>query len=231
MKKTPSLAVILFLTCSAHAQTFISKAGLTLSSIATDDDSDQKIQPGFTIGAAFNFRTSEIFSVQSELTFIQKGGKSERREEEPILSYVQKGKVSLNYLEIPVLLKATFGESTKFFLNAGPSIGIGLNGKFESKITINSILLNAPLTETSDGKVKFGEAPEEEEEDIVYIDNRLDFGLQLGAGVIIADKVVIDLRYGMGLTSMNDKTESEDNKAQNRVIQFTLGVPIQFKNK
>jgi hypothetical protein len=230
MKKIPSLVLFLFLTGSACAQTFIPKAGLTLCRIATENDKEQKFKPGFTIGAAFNFRASEIFSVQPELSFIQKGGKSDWREDGP-WSYVLKEKVSLNYLEIPVLLKATFGKSTKFFLNAGPSIGIGLGGKFESKITINSIVLNTPVTETSGGKVKFGEAPEEEEADIVYIDNRLDFGLQLGAGVIIADKVVIDLRYGMGLTSMNDKTEGEDNKAQNRVIQFTLGVPIQFKNR
>jgi opacity protein-like surface antigen len=228
MKKILIL-LILFCAWSAHAQTFIPKGGLTLSKIAADDDDGQKFNPGLTIGVAFNLPMSEVFSVQPELSFIQKGGRATASEEFGDFSYSAKSKVSLNYLEIPVLLKATFGESTKFFFTAGPSLGIGLGGKFEIKTTVMD--QNISTSQTFDGKVKFEEEPEEDDEelDVLYVDNRLDFGMQLGAGVIIADKVMIDLRYGLGLSSLNDEVEDEDTKAQNRVIQFTVGVPIKLK--
>jgi hypothetical protein len=228
MKKIP-LLVILFFAWSAHAQTFIPKAGLTLSKVAAENDDAQKFMPGLTIGVAFNFPASDIFSVQPELSFIQKGARSNSNEEFDGVAISAKSKLSLNYIEVPVLLKATVGESTKFFFTAGPSLGIGIGGKFETKFTISDG--GASLSGTYDGKVKFGEAPEEDDEelDALYIDNRLDFGIQLGAGVIIADKVMIDLRYGLGLSNMNDEIEGEDNKAQNRVIQFTVGVPIRLK--
>jgi hypothetical protein len=230
MKKIPLLAILLF-AWSAHAQTLIPKAGLTLSKLASEDSDGQKFNPGFAIGVAFNLPVSEIFSVQPELSFIQKGARSTASQEFDGALLSAKSKVSLNYFEIPVLLKATFGESTKFFFTAGPSLGFGVGGKFETKFTVSDGI-SAPISQTYDGKVKFGETPEDEDDEeleVLYVDNRLDFGVQLGAGVTIADKVMIDLRYGLGLSSLNDEVEGEDRKVQNRVIQFTVGVPIKLK--
>lgn len=230
MKKIP-LLVILFFAWSSHAQTLIPKAGLTLSKIALADDDEQKFNPGLTIGVAFNFPVSEVFSIQPEISFVQKGSKSSISGDLINGTYTSKSKISMNYIEMPVLVKATFGESTKFFFTAGPSLGIGVGGKFEAKFTISEG--SNQISETYDGKVKFGETPQDDDEelDALYFDNRLDFGVQLGAGVTIADKVMIDLRYGLGLSRLNDKIEDFDfdNKAQNRVIQLTVGVPIRLK--
>src|SRR5688500_1346468 len=75
MKKILTL-VLLFFVWSAHAQTFIPKAGLTHSHIADEYDDGQKLNPGLVIGVAFNLPASEVFSVQPEISFIQKGRKS-----------------------------------------------------------------------------------------------------------------------------------------------------------
>src|SRR5687768_6795668 len=136
MKKILPLA-ILFFVWSAHAQTLIPKAGLTHSHIAAEYDDGQRLNPGLVVGVAFNFPASEVFSVQPEISFIQKGRKSSYSGDMFIGTYSSESKISMNYIEMPVLVNATFGESTKFFFTAGPSFGIGLGGKYETKFTFS----------------------------------------------------------------------------------------------
>jgi len=51
----------------------------------------------------------------------------------------------------------------------------------------------------------------------------MDIGLQRGGGVLIDGKVFIEARYGLGLTDLSD-----DVTAKNRVIQFTVHLPLSF---
>ena len=69
--------------------------------------------------------------------------------------------------------------------------------------------------------VKFGDG---EDEETLYVEKKTDFGLQFGGGVIIAEKVMIDLRYGAGLSTL-----FEDESVKNNVLQFTVGIPINLK--
>jgi len=70
-------------------------------------------------------------------------------------------------------------------------------------------------------KVKFGDG---DDDGIVYFSNQIDFGVQFGGGVLIAGKVMVDVRYGLGLTKFTD-----DVKAKNGGFQFTVGVPISLQ--
>lgn len=197
MKRLVFTGAFIMIACCAFSQTIIPKAGVTLSKFGGSDIEDAKFNLGFTLGVGFNFPIGEgAFSLQPELNFIQKGAKYEEGD------YSEK--LKLNYLEIPILAKATFGEVTKFYVNVGPSLGYGLNGKVKVK--------EGSLEEDFD--VNFGDEVDE-------IEKRMDVGLQLGAGVIIAEKIMIDLRYGLGLTSLN-----EESKVKNNVLQFTVGVPL-----
>lgn len=193
-------AFALFVSLS-FSQTIIPKAGITLSKWAGEDVSGADSKLGFTLGLGFNFPVGTgPISIQPELNFAQKGFKASEDNET--------AKMTTSYLEVPVLIKATFGEATKFYLNAGPSLGIGLGGKLKVK--------SGSVEESVD--VKFGDP---KQEDVWYIEKRTDFGLQLGGGVLIAEKVMIDLRYGLGLSTMY-----EDAKIKNNVFQFTIGVPL-----
>ena len=190
------------------AQSLIPKAGATFSKLGGSDVEDQKFNIGFTLGMGFNLPLgSGPMSIQPELNFIQKGSKASLE----IFNTTYSSTLKLNYLEVPVLVKATFGAGTKFYFNAGPSIAIGMGGKL--KTTYNS------TTEKAD--VKFGEG---DDEDVVYVEKKTDFGLQFGGGVIIAEKVMIDLRYGAGLSTL-----FEDESVKNNVLQFTVGIPINLK--
>ncbi len=66
--------------------------------------------------------------------------------------------------------------------------------------------------------------------------NRLDIALQFGGGVGIEagpGALLLDARYGFGLTDLSDFNTSSDsfNKSKNNVFQFTLGYAIPFGGK
>jgi hypothetical protein len=213
----------LFFAAGVHAQgpSIIPKAGLTISKMAVKDDEGMKSKLGFTLGVGLNMPLGEgPISIQPELNFIQKGLKGESTEAGVATEITE----TINYLEIPFLVKATFGEATKFYVNAGPSVGFGLGGKYKYKGSIGGV------SGEVDGKIKFGDG---EEDDVAYYDNSTDIGLQLGAGVVIAEKIVIDLRYGLGMTSLMDTPDGEDKEdymMKNRVFQFTVGIPLSLGN-
>lgn len=193
----------------SYGQTIIPKAGITFSTFGGDDAGDDtKSKLGFTIGAGLNTPLGDgMFSLQPELNYVQKGAKAEYDNQD------RTDKLTLGYLEVPVLVKVTFGEATKFYVNAGPSVGFGLGGKYKVEIGDNS----------EDVDVKFGDG---DDEDKYYVEKGTDIGFQLGAGVIVAEKVMIDVRYGLGLTDLYDDTSMKNN-----VLQFTVGIPLSIGGK
>jgi hypothetical protein len=192
MKKIPLLLLSIVIVMTAQAQVFIPKAGVTLSKVHVEVSQGLKSKLGLTLGLAYNYQINDIFSVQPELNFIQKGFRQDYHDNDNGVSFDVEGKFAVNYLEMPVMFKASFGEENlKFFLNAGPSLAIGLGGKFKTEYTIT--FLGDTESETAEGKVKFGDS-DDSDDDAIYLDNQLEFGLQIGAGVLIFDKVMIDLR-------------------------------------
>jgi opacity protein-like surface antigen len=207
MKKIVLIGALALAAGFSYGQTIIPKVGLTLSKWSGDDVEDAKFKPGFTIGAGLNMPLGTgMISLQPEINYIQKGVKFEEGDISE--------KYTLNYLEVPVLVKATFGEGTKFYVNAGPSVAFGLGGKYKWE----------EGDEDGDGDIKFGD--EDENSDDFYIEKGTDIGLQLGVGAIIAEKVMIDVRYGLGLTDLYD-----DISVKNNVLQFTVGIPLSIGGK
>jgi len=204
MKKLLFTSLFALLASVTFSQTLIPKAGATFSKLGGSDVEDQKFNVGFTLGLGFNLPVGAgPLSIQPELNFIQKGSKSEFGD---ITS-----KLKLSYIEVPVLVKATFGTATKFYFNAGPSLGIGMGGKFKQTQGSNS----------AEADVKFGDGDDDE---VMYVEKKTDFGLQFGGGVLIADKIMIDIRYGLGLSTLES-----DVTIKNNSLQFTVGVPLNLK--
>ena len=202
----------LLLALSSQAQiSIIPKAGVTFSTISYDQQpDDQKTQIGFVGGAALDIGiVKNFFSLQPELLFIQKGERFDERGVET--------KSALNYLELPVLAKVSFGsESIKGYVNAGPSLALGLTGKYKIEGGENA----------DETDIRFGDSANDGRR---YLDNRFDFGLQFGGGGSFGlgpGSIVADIRYGLGLTDLND-----EDKAKNRTFAFTLGYAIPLRGK
>ena len=150
------------LTLSANAQiSIIPKAGISIASLASDPKDDDAISKiGLQLGVAAEIGVNEMFAIQPELLFIQKGAKDKNSSD---FSF------NLSYLEIPVLAKVKFGSDVaKFYVIAGPSLGIAVGGSVKG--TGGSV------------DVEFGSDPGQVK--------RTDFGLQFGAGVNIKNFII-----------------------------------------
>ena len=217
------LVLSLFFTTAFSQLTIIPKAGISLTTISLSDDYlDGADKPGYKIGiivgAGLEIEANKYLAIQPELLFHQKGFKSDYSNS----GVTGKGSMTLNYIELPVLVKGKF---ENFYVNAGPSIGFGIGGKYNSEVSFQG------NTDKESGNVKFGEDPNIMDDE-VYFDNVIDFGLQMGGGVK-AGPLVIDIRYGLGLSNLDDEPDgfSGDWKIKNRSFQFAIGFPIPMGGK
>lgn len=155
---------------------------------------DIKSKFGLDLALVTDFPLGDVVSIAPELHWLQKGYKIEDFNG-PLFDDATS---TLNYLELPILVKLNFGEEAKFFVMAGPSVGYLL-----------------------------GENTEDENGDEIEIDlddyNRLDLGAHLGAGVGIGP-LVIDIRYLLGVT--NFAKDIDDTTIHNN--GFGAGVSLMF---
>ena len=241
MKKTfLFLATLFAFGAAGYAQvSVIPKGGLTLSTISRPNNSGFVFEnpnvmslSGFVAGVGFDLPIAGdgFFSVQPELLYIQKGYKAEATTDVGFLVQTD----SYNYLEVPVLARINFGsERVKLYVNAGPSFAYALNGRFTRNVTLG------PLSLSTEGKNVFKEEPENSIGDDEYLSpkyfSRVDAGVQFGGGIglkVGPGAVLLDARYGMGLTNFfkgnrdNDMPNDDRANVQNRVFAFTLGYAI-----
>lgn len=202
--KLLALFILVSFAASTYAQSIGPKAGVNIASFTGDDSFDEDGNTstiGLQFGAVVEIPVSDKFSIQPELVYLQKGAGTEF----DVFGTKVETDFKLNYFEIPILAKVYLTEGpTQVFVNVGPSIGFGLGGK--------------TVTKAGD---------EEEEEDIDFSDDELtslDLSLAVGAGVQFdagPGKLFIDVRYLLGLTSLDDSEEPID--VLNRGIGASVG--------
>lgn len=213
---------LLFRATPGCAQiSIIPKAGLTFSTVAFADEvwEGRKTLTGFTAGLGFNYSLTgdNFLSVQPEVLYTQKGFGAQSS---GIINY--DGIYRLSYIELPVLLRLSFGtETIQAYVNAGPSFGYLIGGRVKGSGNLLGLAggnLNEPIN--------FTDTPNRL--DITQLDaNRLEIGANLGGGIgyHVGENasVFIDARYNLGVTDFDKMQESK-----NRVIYLTAGVQIPF---
>lgn len=202
------------MTTESFAQKFGLKGGLNLSNMLFKDDDDTysddfKMNPGFHIGGTAEFPLSDVLSFETGLLLSTKGFKIS--EEETILGMTSKIEVKSNllYLDIPLTAKASFDlGGAKLYGSLGPYVGMGLSGKSESEVTLMG------ETTKDENDIEWGS---DEESDF----KRLDFGLNMGAGVEI-NSIEIGLAYNLGLANISPITDG-GFMINNRVLALSVG--------
>jgi hypothetical protein len=219
MKKLTLLLIVLstfFSISNSFAQSFIVNAGFNLSNMLLKDDyenfSDQdKMKPGFQVGATMQIPANGMFSFETGLVFINKGAKSKYEETFVNEQYSYKGVINLYYIKVPLLAKATFDVgSILIFGELGPYLGIGLFGNIKSKFTYQG------ETNTDNQEIIWGTDANNDEL------KRLDYGLTFGAGILIKKKIQVGLSYDLGLANISSYTE-DGSTIKNRAINITVG--------
>ena len=197
-KKLILLLVAAGLAGTAHAQSikYGVKAGASLTSFTggVDDGTDYKF--GFHAGVMANFAINDMFSIQPELLYSQKGAKTED-------AFLSAGglptrttvKAKLNYIDVPILAHINAGG---LFFELGPQIGF---------------LAAAHITAQGGGQ-SFSQ-------DIKDQITNVDFGYAGGLGYQLPAGPGIGLRYNGGFTNFL-KNGGGNDKARNSAFQLYL---------
>jgi cellobiose-specific phosphotransferase system component IIB len=202
------LAMLLLVTGSLtllHAQVGLglrgginlAKAEIEVANVSIDNDYNL----GITAALFAEIGVTDIFAIQPELSFIQKGLKNTIEDDGKY-----ELKLFINYLEVPVLTKWMFGtEMVKAHLLLGPTVGYALDG-----------------FEKIDG--------EKEDLDLDEM-NRVDFGAMAGVGVDFAingGSLFIDARYGLGISNMYKDEDAKNATWKTRGINIGVGYIYRF---
>ncbi len=239
MRRILFIFVQLFIVGQLTAQTFslgprlgINMTSLTHYAEKADYDTAQNSQfIGMHTGLITNFAFTENLSLQTEFLYSRKGHKLTLNKD--TTDYSQEGtyKYILDYIEVPVLLKASFGPSeVRFFLNAGPYWGYWMGGKSKYKLEIvetDKETINLKEKESIDFDSDWPDGS---------LANRTDFGVIFGGGFAYESGpgyILIDFRYSMSLRDINTwedlSLRPDDYKDfKNRVFAISFGYVYQF---
>ena len=197
LKLLALIVLSIFSMTTIHAQIkFGGRVGLNISKQEFKQDSltvEPKSKFGLDLALVSEFPLGELVSISPELHWLQKGYKIE-----DIGGPIENLTATLNYLELPILVKFNFGETTKFFVMGGPSVGYFLSG----------------TTKDEDGN-----------KDNIDLEeyHRVDVGAHLGAGFGIGP-IIVDVRYILGFTNLaRDIPNTEIHNTS-----FGAGVSIMF---
>ncbi len=204
MLKTTTLALLIAFAFNLQAQTFSIglKGGAQLANVkAPGVFQDLSFLPDFqaittpNIGVVTEINLHPNFSIQPELSWTQKGFQLNENFDVNLFNVpVPLGVTAItkfNYLEMPLLAKAKFGN---FYLLAGPTFGYALNGNLKTRADL--FITEIDLTNTDINLDKVG-----------Y--ERWEVGGMAGAGVSIpvfngGGQIFLDARYSHGFTQPYD---------------------------
>ncbi|MEO6167120.1 MAG: outer membrane beta-barrel protein, partial [Chitinophagales bacterium] len=124
---------------------------------------------------------------------------------------------TLNYAEVPLLLKGVWGTEKQFTVFGGPAFSYAISGTVRSKEVYNG--------EKTKDKEKI------DWDDIDF--NRFEASAQLGVGGSLKagrGSVELEARYEYGITNLSSDETSED-KISNRGVAISVGYTIPLSGK
>lgn len=214
MKQLSTLLLFLCLGTAAMAQVGI-KAGVNFTNMLFEEDEvdiENLVDNGATnyaVGAEFILPFGGLIALQPELLYAKKGAESKYT----LNGQEYSNELSYHYLEIPLLLRIslgdTYGEGLGVYANAGGYAAYALSGKTKIKSPLGDSEMDISFDEDDDQK-------------------RLDYGIAAGAGITIGN-LFLEVRYQHGINNLldddaNNNNDNGFNKLQHRGIGINLGL-------
>ncbi|MCK4359357.1 MAG: PorT family protein [Candidatus Cloacimonetes bacterium] len=212
MKKSKiigALVLVLLFSTSLLAQGITGKGvklGMNLSTFTGDDADEEglekKMRIGLAVGGFITYSVNEMFALQPELYYSMQGAKYKSSEGDIDGTLIFR----YNYIQIPILAKLNLSMESNIKPNIllGPSLGLNMSAKYEY------------TDELGDAVEAMGIDKKGDVENV----KSTDFGLVFGGGVAVGP-AVIDVRYNLGLTTVDDSVFEDDFK--NSTISIMVG--------
>ena len=199
-----------------------------------------------TFGLFADLGITQQFSVKVAVNYAGQGGKRQGMQPvtaiPPDLSQLLspgtmlyadfKNEAILNYLEIPVTAKFTWGDKLKYYINAGPYAGILLSATQKTEGTSPFYLDKAGTQPLGIQGHPMPAQSFRADIDIKKDINPINFGLTGGIGLTYplgeASEIILDARGAYGLTSIQKDTKA-NGKSHTGGLFLTLGYAYLFK--
>jgi len=208
-------AAIVFSTCNLFAQLphkfdFGVLAGPSLASMRGNTIIDNYSEPkiGFAAGLSFQYNTRKILSFHTGILFDQKGTvfKAQLIDSTGNLQGKVTTNSNMNYLTVPLLVRASFGKHITYFVNAGPYFSY--------------MLQHVDITRGKDIET-FRNSP-------AYTEKRFDAGISAGIGAKFPLKENISLtceaRNSLGLTDISNTPVINNGKILTNSASLLIGI-------
>ncbi len=213
-----SLTILCFATLTASTgraqHSFLgARVGANLANESVDSlpsGATTSMHAGFLAGVQYEYWLDDMWSLGVQVLYDQKGVHEDINN---VVDFVGTGKVdlTLNYLEIPVLAKVSFGTgSLRPYVFAGPSVGFYLSNKAHLNETFEGQTLDT--TETiPDSSI-----------------NSTDFSIVGGAGVSLklgsGQVLFVDAAYALGLVNISHNQPGDNTAVKSRDIRLAAGI-------
>ena len=226
MKRLAVILTIALLAIAATAQTHYKgtiavggKAGASFSKVNFNPSVQQTMEPGVTAGVAFRYIEEKNFGLIAELNMTQRGWKETYDD----IDYKYSRKFT--YLELPIMTHIYFGnQRVKGFFNLGPELNVMLG---------NSIKSNFAYQDAANLDY-FLEDSRHIEQLAMEINNKLDYGICVGAGMEVGlnakHSLLLEGRFYYGLTDVFPNHKTDIFSGSNSMsVTVTLGYFYRLK--
>ena len=207
-----------WITASDHVLDLGVEGGPSVIFLYGDKFFSQHEKPACGFSGAFfvQYNFPKVLSVRTNIAFERKGnmtsGILEATDQNGynLGSYNYRINNNSDYLTLPILVRATFGDKIKLFINAGPYLGA---------------LLNDELVTRTNGE-KYG-LPAKVSKNVTNESNRLDIGLTTGIGLEVPIKkgfsLSFEARNNTGLYNTANQPLVYNGTRKNNSTNFLLG--------
>jgi opacity protein-like surface antigen len=214
---TASLVVIATLSFAQQNRITLGvEGGISLATLSTDIgpvNDTYSNRTGYAAGLAFQYNFPKVLSLRTGIMYELKGT-SFPLDSASIAANPNAAKDALDeidYLTVPLLLRATFGDKINFFVNVGP---------YWSLLLKRTVILQAASSYATDQEI-----------DLTDDTKKIDFGISagIGASAVFNERIVISLevRDNLGMTDIAPQTY----ELKTRTILILAGVAFKFGSR
>jgi len=215
------LAVVVFSFAQQNRITLGIEGGISIAKLTTDDSNYKDLyesRTGYAAGLVFQYNFPKVLSLRTGIMYELKGTSfpldSASIAANP--SAAHDALEQIDYLTVPLLLRATFGDKINFYVNVGPYWAL--------------LLKRVQVLEAAANN-GYGGGSSDKEIDLTDNTEKTDFGISAGVGAsaVFNERIVISLevRDNLGMTDIAPQAY----ELKTRTILILAGVAFKFGSR